>query len=187
MKLFIFLLLFWGYYEAQASALNMVLSGKVVSVQDRQSGDKVIQKGGSAKAKISVTLVAGGAQERLVRQSLGESLPKMIKGTIETRFSSSGRVVQSVPVTFLANPNSMRCKNSISQEKVICQVIYRSDENNWVEISAQNPGYYSVGVNLKAPQNGAPIYSKNNESYEFMVEGNRATRSFASFSGLPEN
>lgn len=187
MKRAIFSLVVLACFEAQASSLDMLMSGKVVQVQDSQSGAKVIQKGSSAKAKLSVTLVAGGTQEREVRQSLRDSLPRAIKGFIEARLSSSGQVVQSVPVVFSANPDSMRCKNSSSGEKVICQVNYLNDENNWVEVPTKSSGSYSLSVNLKTPQNGTPIYSRNSSSFEFMVEGSKAARSFASFAGLPEN
>ena len=63
---------------------------------------------------------------------------------------------------------------------------YQSDNNNYVEVPAKMAGNYSLGLKLKAPQSETPIYSKNNSSLEFSVEG-QPSRAFASFAGLPEN
>ena len=170
----------------RASSIEMLLSGNVISFQDSQTGSKVIQKGGSALAKVSVNLIVGGAQENEVRKSLMQSVPRAIKGWIEARQSNSGRLVQSVPVTFSSRLDSIKCKKSSSGDKTLCQMSYQSDNNNYVEVPAKMAGNYSLGLKLKAPQSETPIYSKNNSSLEFSVEG-QPSRAFASFAGLPEN
>lgn len=186
MKRAMYFLIVLGCFELRASSLEMLMSGKIVSIQDSKTGSQTIQKGGAAKAKVLVTLVAGGAQEKDLRQSLKQSVPRVIKGWLEARQSNSGQLVQAVPVTFLSHPDSVKCKNTASGDKMICQMSYLSNNNNYVEIPATMSGNYSLSVNLKAPQSGAPIYSKNSSGYEFWVEG-QGSRSFASFAGLPEN
>lgn len=172
--------------EAHASSADLLLSGKVVSVEDSQTGSEVVQKGGTAKAKLTVTLVAGGTQERDVRELIKQKLPRFIKGWIEAKNSRSSQIVQSVPVTFFSNPDSVRCKNSMSGDKVICQVSFRNESNNTVEIPAQMTGSHSLNVSFKEPLNGSSMLLKRGPNIQYFVDG-KGPKSFATFAGLPEN
>ena len=184
-RAFILIALVMGF-QFRALATEMLLTSKIVSIEDSQSQSRVIRKGGSVKAKVGVVIAVKGTSAFEIKKWISENVPETIQGTLEARRPSSDRLVASVSEQFTANRNLIKCKQAKSGSGQICQIQYVNQNNNYVEVPTTGTGMYALTLRLREPNTVATLVMMNGKAMEYSVEGG-VSRAFASFAGLPEN
>ena len=177
---------FLSIFSVKASAIEMYLTGKVISVEDARSRSQIVSKGGAASAKLSVRMLSRGSSRAEIQKWISQNLPRSVSGEMEVKHQASGQVIQALPVSFYTNAKVARCKASTDGIGEVCEINFSNRNNNWAQFPAKTAGYFALNLKLKEPQSDTPIVTNSGPDVEFMVEGN-SSRSFASFAGLPEN